>query len=82
VVHITHPFHPRVGEAIDIVSRRRNFGDDRVYFRDRQGQLTSLPTQWTSLAEDDAFVVASAGRSPFRLVDLLDLVALVAGRRP
>ena len=56
---------------------RQNWGEDRVYFHDDQGQLRSLSAGWTSLGTDDPFVVMSFGRSPFRTVDLLELVALI-----
>jgi len=59
------------------VVRRRNWGEDRVYFRDQDGALCSLPTGWTDAADADSFVVIAAGRCPFRLQDLLDLVDLV-----
>jgi hypothetical protein len=52
-----------------------------VYFRDADGQLTSLPTEWTSLAQPDPFVTASDGRSALRVADLIDLLSLVARLR-
>jgi len=36
-----------------------------------------MPTSWTSVAAEDAFVAISAGRSLFRFDDLLDLAALL-----
>ena len=48
------------------------FGDD--------GALKSLPTSWTDAAEPDVFVMMSAGRSPFRVEDLLALAAIIDGR--
>jgi hypothetical protein len=77
---VTHPFHPLAGRKFDLVTYRQNWGEDRVYFRDEQGQLRALPAGWTSLAADDPFVAVSAGRSVFRTVDLLELVALMAQR--
>jgi len=61
------------------VTYRQNWGEDRVYFHDDQGQLRALPAGWTSLGADDPFVVVSAGRSAFRVVDLLELVGLLQG---
>ena len=58
------------------MSRRRNWGEDRVYFHDEQGELGSLPTDWTDVADVDPFVVMAAGRSPFRIADLLALADL------
>jgi len=50
---------------------------DRVFFRDRHGHLASLPARWTSVVPEDAFVTVAAGRSRFRVEDLIALVALV-----
>jgi hypothetical protein len=48
-----------------------------MYFTEA-GKLRSLPASWTSVADEDGFQGASAGRSWFRLDDLLELSALVA----
>jgi hypothetical protein len=79
-VRITHPFHPLFGQELDLVIRRHNWGEDRVFHRDRNGHTASLPTRWTSAVPDDPFLVVSAGRSTLRVDDLLELVALL--RRP
>ena len=42
-----------------------------------QGHLASVPARWTSVEAEDPFVVVAAGRSRFRVVDLIDLVALL-----
>jgi len=47
-----------------------------VLFEDG-GRLRSLPTAWTSIASPDPFVAVSAGRSFFRIEDLLGLVDLI-----
>jgi hypothetical protein len=74
---VTHPFHPLFRRQFEFVARRRNWGEDRVYYHDERGELGSLPTAWTDVADVDPFVVMSAGRSPFRVADLLDLADLV-----
>ncbi|MCZ6602149.1 MAG: DUF5372 family protein [Planctomycetota bacterium] len=74
---MTHPFHPLGGREFDLVTVRNNWGEDRVYFHDDQGRLQSLPTNWTSIMPDDPFVVIAAGRSPFRVEDLLELAEQV-----
>ena len=56
---------------------RHNWGEDRVYYRDEQGQLASVPASWTDVIPPDPVVAVSAGRSPFRLQDLLELARLV-----
>ncbi len=76
-IRVTHPFHPLCGQVLDVVMHRHNWGEDRVYYRDGRGHLTSLPVGWTSVVSEDAFVAVAAGRSRFRAPDLVDLVALV-----
>jgi hypothetical protein len=49
-----------------------------VYFHDDAGRLRHLPAAWTSAAAPNAFEAISAGRSQFRVEDLLRLVALIA----
>ena len=80
-VRVTHPFHPLVGQEIDVVERRHNWGEDRVFYRDRQGHMASVPARWTSVEAEDPFVVVAAGRSRFRVVDLIDLAALLLKHR-
>ena len=76
-IRITHPFHPQFGQEIDVVVRRPNWGEDRVFYRDPQGHVASLPARWTSVVAEDPLVVLGAARSRFRVADLIDLVALV-----
>lgn len=52
---------------------RQNWGEDRVWFHDNNGRLQSVPTSWTDAVAVDGFVVVAAGRSLFRVVDLLEL---------
>jgi hypothetical protein len=59
------------------VTFRHNWGENRVYFHDDEGRLVSLPAAWTSVFLPDPFVVISAGRSPFRVQDLLELSRLL-----
>ena len=61
-----------------MVTRRYNWGEERVYYHDEGGKLCSLPLAWTSLAYVDPFVSLAAGRSAFRVTDLLELSRLVA----
>ncbi len=75
---ITHPFHPGHGQEFSVVTVRENWGDRLVYYRERGERLGSIPSKWTDLRPPDPFVTISAGRSPFRLEDLLELVRLVA----
>lgn len=45
---------------------------------DTRGKLRSMRTAWTILAEPDLFAKTSAGRSWFRIDDLLRLAAEIA----
>ena len=80
-VRITHPFHPLFERKIDYVGRQQRWGEDWVVYRDPDEYLLWLPARWTSVEEEDAFVVVSAGRSHFRVTDLMDLAALIATLR-
>ena len=61
---------------------RHNWGENRVYFHDDQDRLVALPASWTSLLPPDPFVLISAGRSAFRVQDLLELAQLLAALQP
>ena len=52
---------------------RQNWGEDRVWFYDNDASLRSVPTSWTDAAPMNVFVVVAAGRSLFRVADLLEL---------
>jgi len=79
---VTHRFHPWCGRGYEFVARRRNWGEDRIYFRDEDGGLQSVPTGWTDMADVDPFVVVAAGRCPYRLEDLLALADLTDVLKP
>jgi hypothetical protein len=78
---VTHPFHPWVGREFVFVAVRQTWGEDRVFFFDDDGAQRSLPRGWTDAADPDAFVALAAGRSAFRVEDLLVLVELLDGLR-
>jgi Family of unknown function (DUF5372) len=77
-VRVTHPFHPLAGQEFEFVKRRRNWQLDRVYVVDGEGELVSLPAEWTDAVPVDPFVVVSGGRAPFHIEGLLALSELVA----
>lgn len=52
-----------------------------MWIYDERGGLRGLPAAWTDRAPVDAFVVVAAGRSPFRVCDLLELAAFIEARR-
>lgn len=60
-----------------MVGYRHTWGEHRVFFHDEQARLCSLPATWTSAVTPEPFVQVSAGRSLFRIGDLLALAALV-----
>lgn len=76
---ITHPFHPLHGAEYELVTRKLTWGEDRVFYYDPDGKLKSLFTNVTDLVSSDAFGRVSAGRSAFRVDDLLDLWRLFEG---
>jgi hypothetical protein len=63
------------------VVARRTWGEDRVFLFDEDGVQRSLPRVWTDAADVDAFVALAAGRSPFRVEDLVVLVGLIEDAR-
>ena len=74
---MTHPFHPLSGREFEFVEHRQNWGEDRVYLRDGNGELFSLLTCWTDAAPADPFVVVAGGRCPFTTGDLLAVADLI-----
>jgi hypothetical protein len=64
---------------LDLVTRRHNWGEDRVYYNDEEKGVVSIPTRWTSVSEEDPFVVVAGGRCLFRVEDLLALARLIQG---
>jgi hypothetical protein len=76
-VRIIHPFHPLYGREYEFVICRLNWGEERVYYRDEQGELVSIPARWTNVFPPDPVVELSGGRSWFRAADLLALAQLL-----
>ena len=75
---IIHPFHPLANREFELIIYRHNWGEDRVYFHNLDGKLTAIPASWTDLIAEDPFVGIAAGRSLFRLDDLLKLSEFIA----
>ena len=73
---VTHRFHPLFGREFELVHYRQCWGEDRVFYLDEGEDLRSLPAGWTSTVAGDPLVVVSAGRSMFRVADLLELAKL------
>ena len=70
---MTHPYHPLFGRTFELAAQNREFGEDRVFYRDPDGRMRYLPAHWTSVAAPDPFVIAAADRAYFRLEDLIRL---------
>jgi hypothetical protein len=67
--------------VFQFVTVQQTWRQDRVFFFGHDETLKSLPVSWTDVAEPDVFVVMSAGRSAFRVVDLLALAEIIDGIR-
>ena len=72
-----HPYHPLFGQEFELETYRRAWSEHRVYYCDERGRMKSLPARWTDVVSEDPFVATSAGRSRFRVDDLLDLADLL-----
>jgi hypothetical protein len=76
-VRVTHPFHPLSGRVLEYIGRGRSWSGDFVHFFDDQGRRARIRADYTDVVAEDAFVVAAAGRCPFRLEDLIAVAELV-----
>ena len=74
---ITHPFIPQYGNEYEFIDRRLNWGEDRVVYINKKGDIATVLTSWTDVIEPDIFVLQSAGRSNFRSSDLIELSKLL-----
>ena len=78
---MTHPYHPLCGQTFELAAQNKEFGEDRVFYRDADGRMRYLPARWTSLAAPDPFVIAAAGRAHCRLEDLIRVAELIKDLR-
>jgi hypothetical protein len=74
---IIHPFHPYRNIEFEIDHVKRIAYESRVFFFNKKGRKSSVPLYWTDIGPQDPFVAVSAGRSFFRVEDLLGLVRLI-----
>ena len=58
---------------LELAAQAREWGEERVYYRDPTGRMRFLPARWTTMTTPDPFVVIAEGRAYFRLVDLIRL---------
>jgi hypothetical protein len=66
-------------QQFELIARRRNWGEDRVWFEDREERVQTLPTSWTDAGGVDRFVAVAAGRSQFRVAELIELARQIEG---
>jgi Family of unknown function (DUF5372) len=79
MVRVTHPFHPLLGREFVFLAVRQTWSEDRVFVLDENSRQCSFPVGWTDAVEPDVFVSFGAGRSRFRVDDLLALARLIDG---
>ena len=61
-----------------MLGRINTWGQQRVLYREVETERTrSMPAGWTDVVGVDPYVVLAAGRSYFRVEELLALVSLV-----
>lgn len=73
-------FHPLFGREFELLDYRHTWGEQRVWYRDEDGETATIPATWTSAAPADPFVVASSGRAIARFEDLLTLANMISGK--
>ena len=78
---MTHPYHRLCGQTFELAAQNKEFGEDRVFYRDTNARMRYLPARWTSLAAPDPFVMAAAGRAYFRLENLIHVAELIQDLR-
>jgi len=61
----------------ELLEYRQCWGEDRVFYLDDEDEVRALPARWTSAAAEEPLVAIGAGRSLFRVDDLLELLLLI-----
>ena len=74
---MTHPFHPLHGREFELVEIASVTGVGLVHYTADDGALRTVRQAFTSVAVVDPFTRVAAGRSAFRVSDLLALTALL-----
>ncbi|MGH9546387.1 MAG: DUF5372 family protein [Terriglobales bacterium] len=71
---IIHPFHPWFGQEFELVTYLHTWGENRAYFHKDGDHLVSVPASWTDIVPEDPVVKLAAGRSHYRVEDLVELI--------
>jgi hypothetical protein len=80
---ITHPFHPLFSREFESRgSCWTSWDTEFLKFEDDAGGVRTIPRAFTDAADPDPFVYVSAGRSPFRVEDLVRLAELLEELKP
>jgi len=79
---VIHPYHPRRGQKFKLITYRRNWGEDRVYFHDAGGRLCSIPAAWTTAVAADPFVTVYFTERHSRSTNTLAKVVNYTAWRP
>jgi hypothetical protein len=74
---ITHPFHPLCGREYILITHRLNWGEDRVSFKDENGDYHCIPAQWTDINPPDPFEQCGNNDSYFRIADLIEIMEII-----
>jgi len=74
---ITHPSHPLRDVELNLEHYTCCWSEDRAFFYDKKGHLNSVPVGWTNLCPADIFIKISAGRSYFKVENLLQIVEII-----
>lgn len=74
---ITHPFHPLSGREYILITHKLNWGEDRVSFKDENGDYHCIPANWTDINPPDPYERSENNKSFFRINDLIEIEKLV-----
>lgn len=72
-MRITHPFHPQRGCELEVVCRRRDWGEDRIVYVGLNGAMRSIVAHLTDAEPLGDFQQVADGRAAFNTADLLAL---------
>ncbi|MFX0139237.1 MAG: DUF5372 family protein [Candidatus Hodarchaeota archaeon] len=74
---MTHPFHPLNGKEYVLITRKKNWGEDKVSFKDENGDYRCIPADWTNVILPDPFERLGDNASYFRINDLIQIKDII-----